>query len=491
MALDPSIILASRHYKMNDPADVQAKVQTITANKMAIQGAREAKKSKNLMAQAYKNSFDPTTQRLDRNKLVSSLASSGQGAEIADIRKSFADIDRAESLAKKAEIDQQYEQLQISMQDIASVNNPALAVQKITKAMQDGSLDQNEGKQLIAAIQANPQALEGIKRGLLQKGMTAKQQLDAQRSEIDQDIKRIQLESAGINLGNLKKGQFNYQKTDAGLVPTPKFGLPEGAETGTPLEGTGAPGMTETELSVGDPESGSILGATGLSMPGFLAITGQASKLPRDKVTRNKAFRQAEAFAKAQNVDISTLASQYDAYNKTLQSNIMRNNQTNILEQEISATIDTFKPIADEAGMGNLKVGNVVNLFAGKQFNDPVVQKYSQQILMLRSELAGMNAAARGNIDQTGNVKTDQSDMHDAEGVILNGINSGGLEGLREAVEQTTEKNSQVLKNNIDASRRAIWALFGVGGQYQNKYKEEQAEEQSDNEVDSDNPLLR
>lgn len=231
------------------------------------------------------------------------------------------------------------------------------------------------------------------------------------------------------------------------------------------LGGDGNPG----EISATDPESSSLLAQTGLSMPAFLAITGQASKLPRDAATRNAAFKQAEQFANSRGVDVSTMASQYDAYNKTLQANVMRNNQTNILEQELDGTISVLQPLADQAGLGGLRVGNVVKLFAGKEVNDPTVQQYRQQLLMLQSELAGMNAAARGNIDQAGNVKTDQSDMEDAARVIVNGLNSKGAGGLAAAIHSTTSKNRAVLEKNIDASRKAIWDLFGVGAHYKPK----------------------
>lgn len=229
-------------------------------------------------------------------------------------------------------------------------------------------------------------------------------------------------------------------------------------------------GNTPEPLGAGDPAAHELLGQTGLSVPAFYVLTGQSGSLPRDAVTRNIAFKQAEQFAKTHGVDISSLGDQYQAYNQTLRSNIMRNNQTNILEQEIAGTIDVLKPIADQAGMGGLNIANVAKLFAGKQFNDPTVQKYRQQLLILQSELAGMNAAARGNIDQSGNVKTDQGDMADAAQVITNGLNSGGAEGLKQAVQDTTTKNRTVLQANIDATRKAIWGLFGVGDNYKPLY---------------------
>jgi len=249
-----------------------------------------------------------------------------------------------------------------------------------------------------------------------------------------------------------------------------QYGIPADTPAQIKPDGTIEPikvGDTGVEpLGPGNSESSSLLAQTGLSMPAFLAITGQASKLPRDAATRNRAFKEAEQFANQRGVDISTMGSQYDAYNKTLQSNIMRNNQTKILEGEIDGTIGVLQPLADQAGMGNLRIGNVAKLFAGKEVNDPTVQQYRQQLLILQSELAGMNAAARGNIDQSGNVKTDQSDMQDAARVILSGLNSRGAGGLAQTIRSTTDKNRTVLENNIDGSRKAIWDLFGVGQNY-------------------------
>lgn len=242
-----------------------------------------------------------------------------------------------------------------------------------------------------------------------------------------------------------------------------------GKVVGTQLKGP-SKDVQDIPLGPGDPESGSILAQTGLSMPAFMAITGQSSKLPRDAQTRNAAYKQAQEFANKRGVDLSTLTSQYDAYNKTLQANIMRNNQTNILEQEISSTIGLLQPIADQVGLGRIKAANIATLFAKGQVNDPAVMQYSQQLHLLQSELAGMTAAARGNIDSNGNVRTDQQDMNEAANIIYRGLNSGGAAGLQKAVESTTNKNRAVLETNIDASRKAIWDLFGVGKNYKNKY---------------------
>jgi hypothetical protein len=216
-----------------------------------------------------------------------------------------------------------------------------------------------------------------------------------------------------------------------------------------------------------DPNSQSILAQTGLSLPGFMALTGDSSKLPRDKASRNRAFKEAEAFANARGVDASTLASQYKAYNETLESNIKRVNNTKIMEGELAGTIDNLKPVADAAGMGRLRVGNLAKQFAEGEFNDPTMQQYAFQLNQLRAELAGYNGALQG---RTGASLT-ENDYHEAERVIKNGLDSGAADGLLKSVHSATEKMRGVLESSVDNSRKAVWDLFGVGGKFKPQYK--------------------
>lgn len=228
-----------------------------------------------------------------------------------------------------------------------------------------------------------------------------------------------------------------------------------------------------------DPNSGSILAQTGLSMPGFLVLTGKSSSLPRDKNTRDAAFREASSFANRTGTDVSTFASRYEAANNALKANVMRNNQMGILEGELTGTIDNLKPLADAAGLGKVNVGNIGKLFLGKQVNDPNVQQYRFQLKQLQSEIAGYLAAARGNIDQNGNVRTDDSDMHDAADVITNGLNSGGAAGLQQAIDQTTEKARAVLDNSVRVANKQVWGLFGLADNYERLHPRKDAQPSS------------
>lgn len=217
-----------------------------------------------------------------------------------------------------------------------------------------------------------------------------------------------------------------------------------------------------------DPNSQSILAQTGLSLPGFMALTGDSSKLPRDKASRNKAFKEAEEFANKRGVDASTLASQFKAYNETLEKNIMRVNNTKIMEDELASTLENLKPVADAVGMGKLRVGNLANQFAQGEFNDPTMQQYAFHLNQLRAELAGYNAALQG---RSGSGIT-QQDYTEAEHIIRDGLDSKAATGLSEAVHAATGKMRSVMERSVDNSRKAIWDLFGVGNKYKPQYNQ-------------------
>lgn len=221
-----------------------------------------------------------------------------------------------------------------------------------------------------------------------------------------------------------------------------------------------------------DPTSKDILSQTGLSMNGFMYLTGQASKLGRDAATRNAAAAEAKAFAKRSGTDVSTLGSQYKAYNDTLHSNVVRNNQMQILDGELTGTIRNLKPVADAASLGSLKVANVAKLFSGEQFTDPTVQQYSFYLKQLQSEVAGYLAAARGNLSENGSVKTDDSDMTDAASIIKNGLNSRQADGLLTAVQSTQEKAKSVLSTAVHSANKQVWGLFGLADNYDKTHPE-------------------
>ena len=144
-----------------------------------------------------------------------------------------------------------------------------------------------------------------------------------------------------------------------------------------------------------DPASADILSQTGLSMNGFMALTGRLTQLPRDAATRNRATTEAQAFARKRGVDVSTLASQYKAQNAVLESNISRLNNTKIMEQELAGTVENLQAVIG-TDLSKVRIANVWKVWAGEQVNDPQAQQYAFHLGQLRNELAAYYAAAAG-----------------------------------------------------------------------------------------------
>ena len=216
-----------------------------------------------------------------------------------------------------------------------------------------------------------------------------------------------------------------------------------------------------------DPTSQSIMEQTGLGMNAFYWVTGQGTKLSRDAKTRTAAALEAQNWANEKGVDISTLASQYDAINKVLASNISRMNKSKIMEQEIVGTIDNLQGVVNDTDLSRLNVANVAKIWAGQEVNDPLAQQYAMHLYQLRQELAGYaNALSGGTSEITVN------DEKNAELVIRNGLSTGSLQGLKTAVENSTSKMGKVLQGSVDAAHQQVWDLFGVGENYQPTYQQ-------------------
>lgn len=233
-------------------------------------------------------------------------------------------------------------------------------------------------------------------------------------------------------------------------------GLSKGGGAGS----SGDSGAAETIAT--DPLSGSILAQTGLSMPAFLALTGRATQLSRDKETRSRAYKEAEQFANRKGVDVSTLSSQYIAYNDVLKRNIARLNNTKIMEAELDATLDNLESVVNKQDLSRLRFANVAKIWAGQEVNDPLAQQYAFHFGQLRNELSAYYAATQG---RSGGDLT-ISDKREADETIRRGISTGSLTGLRAGVKESTAKMTPVMQRSVVTANKAIWGLFGVGGNY-------------------------
>lgn len=239
--------------------------------------------------------------------------------------------------------------------------------------------------------------------------------------------------------------------------------------------------------NVANPTSGSILGVTGLSAPAFAYATLGSAGLTRfSQSERTKAMNEWKDYQIKNNIDGATFKSQYEAYNNTVKTNVMRNNQANVAQNELMGTIANLRDAATAAGLSDLKGLNIAKIFAGSQLNKADQQTFKIHLTQLRNELAMYNAATAGQLNSDGSIReTKQAEMDNiANNIIQDGFANGSIDGFEKAINASKDKLGAVLKDSISTQNKQVWDLFGVGDKYQapvdpveanNKAKEEVA----------------
>lgn len=230
--------------------------------------------------------------------------------------------------------------------------------------------------------------------------------------------------------------------------------LPIGATINVPSKTTG---------------EGSILAVTGLSMPAFQFLTIGTTALTRMTAPmRLKYMTEAQNYVNKTGTDVATFQAQYGALSKTVGANVLRNNQSVVAEAEIDATLKNLSTAADDASFKGMKWVNIAKMFAGQQFNDANVSKYSFHLNQLREEFAMYNMALAGQLDANGNIREiNEVDRKTAENIIRDGFAKGSITGFEEALTASRSKMQTVLQASINAQNKQVWNLFGVGDQYQ------------------------
>jgi hypothetical protein len=257
----------------------------------------------------------------------------------------------------------------------------------------------------------------------------------------------------------LSEAVFNQQKQlkTPALVPGRDIPLPPDVES--QKNRIAQRGMAPVEETPIDSTSRSILAQTGLSYGAFAMLTGQSSKMMgRSTGERTQARLEAQKWANKHGVDISTLPSQYEANNTVLAN-------TKIMEDEMQGTIQNLQGVVNDRDLKELRVGNVLKVWAGQEVNDDLAEQYAMHLFQLRNELAGYAAAMNG---RSGN-EINLSDQREAELIIKNGIAKGSLAGLSTAVTNSTNKMKAVMQRSISRAEQSVWDLFGVGKNYKSK----------------------
>jgi len=232
-----------------------------------------------------------------------------------------------------------------------------------------------------------------------------------------------------------------------------KYGTGDSSNVGTdPV--AGATGLTQ---------------ATGLSIQAFNFLTQGTASMSRMPISqRNAIMKEANNYLNKTGTDIATFQAQYKALSSTVTANLMRNNQAQVAESELSATIDNLTGAVDSAGLGSINKLNVAKIWAGKQLNTPEASTYKMHLEQLRNEFAMYNAAISGQIDANGNIRQiTEADTKKADEIIQNGFASGSIEGFSKALNSSITKMGVVLDSSVNAQNKQVWKLFGVEDKYQ------------------------
>lgn len=131
MPINPNIAMGYQGIQLENPLNQYAKVAGIqnaqNQNALAqfqLSAAQREQTSANALNEAYKNAFDPATGTIDKNKLISSLASGGAGRQIPGIQKAFSEQEEADLKRKKAFADVVGERMKLSRMGLEGVNTP-------------------------------------------------------------------------------------------------------------------------------------------------------------------------------------------------------------------------------------------------------------------------------------------------------------------------------------------------------------------------------
>lgn len=211
-----------------------------------------------------------------------------------------------------------------------------------------------------------------------------------------------------------------------------------------------------------DPTSNNLSAQTGLSDNAIKVMTGQTKGLRLNAQQSKDIGNEITKWGVAKGINTSTLQPQVAAQAKIIEQNVSRNNQATILEGELQASIDNSKQIVDDLKQGRVKMANVVKVWGGEQTNDPTTLKAVDQLSRLRNEVASYNAVAGGHLMENGTPAPTPADFKEAEHLISNGINSGGLTALQESIHLSAAKNRNILEKAIDDANKDFYKLFGA-----------------------------
>lgn len=236
MALNPSISLGVRPLELANPLAQYGQVAAIQSaqnqNQLAqyqLGAAQRAEQTQNVLADAYNQSIDPDTGKINYNKLTGLLAKGGGGAQIPGIEKTRREIEAAALAAKKTEGEIEEKQFKLTQDklkhgwtSLGDSPTAQAAIKKLNEGVTKGYFD-------FATAQAEAQQLQNMtpeqyKQYRVEKVMGL---LDA-KDKLDFMLPKTTRQDIGGSIVNIQENRMmpGYGMPIAGgsISKTPTFG---------------------------------------------------------------------------------------------------------------------------------------------------------------------------------------------------------------------------------------------------------------------------
>jgi hypothetical protein len=155
MALNPSISLGVRPLELANPLAQYGQVAAIQSaqnqNQLAqyqLGAAQRAEQTQNVLADAYNQSIDPDTGKINYNKLTGLLAKGGGGSQIPGIEKTRREIEAAALAAQKTKSEIEKNEFQLTKDklkhgwtSLGDAPTPQDAIKKLNEGVTKGYFD--------------------------------------------------------------------------------------------------------------------------------------------------------------------------------------------------------------------------------------------------------------------------------------------------------------------------------------------------------------
>ncbi len=194
MAINPSIALGVRGIEVANPLAQYGQIAAIqnaqNQNALAqfqLGSARRQEEAQNALSQAYQQSINPQTGKLDPDMLINNVAKSPAAHLLPDIQTKLLESQAKEATLKKTnvetaglEFDQRIKKANKAISDIAALNTPQEAIASIDRHLASGDIDQQKADLLKGQITSAP-SFGAWQTKMLTNILDAKGKLEQQR----------------------------------------------------------------------------------------------------------------------------------------------------------------------------------------------------------------------------------------------------------------------------------------------------------------------